>query len=275
MLRNEGDIPGAIAEFEKAYFKNPTDPKTAYNLACVLSINRKLDDCFKYLAIAVKLNPSLTPLTDPDLLSAREDRRWREFEDNLVAVLSEKLGRPFRDVEYARSLWRLHAWDQAFFIEVGIAGRKTGMKSSVVEALWKFKFMIQQRNQEELEALIARKGWPRIADVGREAAMAAYLVTMHSRDGLQKKYLDAVKQVCEQKELPWERYALLYDRGLFNENKPQRFGTHTRYNEQTKTEELYPLEDEAKVDEWRKEIGLPPLEEHLKRFNIPFKPKNP
>jgi hypothetical protein len=27
------------------------------------------------------------------------------------------------------------------------------------------------------------------------------------------------------------------------------------------------------VDEWRKEIGLPPLEEYLKPFNIIFKPR--
>jgi hypothetical protein len=27
------------------------------------------------------------------------------------------------------------------------------------------------------------------------------------------------------------------------------------------------------VDEWRKELGLPPLEEYLKQFNIIYKPK--
>jgi len=167
----------------------------------------------------------------------------------------------------------MRAWDQAFFTEVGIAGRKLGMKSSVVEALWKFKFMIQKRSQEELEGLIARKGWPRVRDVGPEAAFAAFLVIMHSEDGRQKKYLATIKTICEANELPWERYAAIYDRSLFNDGKPQRFGTHTSYNEQTKTTELYPLEDESRVDEWRKEIGLSPLEEYLKQFNIIFKPR--
>ena len=272
-LRADGDIPGAIAEFEKVYAQNPNDQKNVYNLARALSINRQLDKCFRYLALAVEMDPSLAPLTDPDLLTARDDKRWGAFEDKLVATLKAKSHDPYKDVEYAKALWRLRAWDQAFFIEVGIAGRKTGMKSSVVEALWKLKFMIQQRNQEELEGLIARKGWPRIGDVGQEAAMAAYLVTMHSENGLQKKYLAAIKKICEAKELPWERYAAIYDRSLFNDNKPQKYGTHTRYNEQTKTAELYPLEDESKVDEWRKEIGLPPLEEYLRQFNIVFRPK--
>jgi hypothetical protein len=132
--------------------------------------------------------------------------------------------------------------------------------------------MVQEKNEQELDRLIASKGWPRVGRVGREAAMAAYLVTMHSHTGLQKKYLTTIKRICEEKELPWERYALIYDRSLVNENKPQRFGTHTKYNEQAKAEELYPLEDESKVNEWRKELGLPPLEEYLKQFNITFRP---
>lgn len=272
-LRGDGDIPGAIAEFEKVYAQNPNDQKNVYSLARALSINRQLDKCFHYLTTAVEMDPSVAPLIDPDLLTARDDKRWGEFEDKLVATLNAKLNGAYKDIEYAKALWRLRAWDQAFFIEVGIAGRKTGMKSSVVEALWKLKFMIQERNQQELEGLIARKGWPRVGEVGREAAMAAYLVTMHSNDGLQKKYLSTIKRLCEEKDLPWERYAAIYDRSLFNDNKPQKYGTHTRYNEQTKTEELYPLEDESKVNEWREEIGLPPLEEYLKQFNIIFRPK--
>ena len=272
-LRNEGDIPGAIVEFQKAYDRDPKDPKNAYSLAQVLAINRQFDKCFKYLALAVAMAPSLEPLTDPDLVCARQDNRWGAFEDDLVAKLQLKSGGAYRDVEYAKALWKMRAWDQAFFLEVGIAGRKIGMKSSVVEALWAFKFLVQEKNQAELEKLVARKGWPRARDVGREAAFGAYFVIMHSRSGAQKVYLSDIKKVCEAGELPWERYALIYDRGLFNEQKPQRYGTHTRWNEQTLKEELYPLEDEARVDEWRKELGLPPLAEYLKPLGIVFRPK--
>lgn len=272
-LRSDGDIPGAIAEFEKAYAQNPRDQRTVYNLARALSINRQIDTCFRYLAIAVELEPSLDPLIDPDLVTAREDKQWGAFEDALVAKLNARSPNAYKDVEYAKALWKLRAWDQAFFVEVGIAGRKIGMKSSVVEALWTFKFIVQRRNQEELVRWLDRKGWPRIGAVGPEAAMAAFLVLMHSRDGLQKRYLADIKRVCEAGELPWERYAAIYDRSLFNENQPQKYGTHTRYNEQTKTEELYPLADESKVDQWRKELGLPPLAEYLKQFNITYRPK--
>ncbi len=116
-LRGDGDIPGAIAEFEKVYAQNPNDQNNVYNLARALSINRQLDKCFQYLTIAVELDPSLAPLTDPDLLTARDDKRWGEFEDKLVATLNAKLNDPYKDTEYAKALWRLRAWDQAFFID--------------------------------------------------------------------------------------------------------------------------------------------------------------
>ena len=128
-LKEQGDIPGAIAEFEKVYLSNPTDQRNIYNLALALSINRQLDSCFKYLSMAVDMNPSIEALTSPDLLTAREDKRWAQFEDKLIATLNAKLNQPFKDVEYAKALWRLRAWDQAFFREIGIAGRKIGMKS--------------------------------------------------------------------------------------------------------------------------------------------------
>ena len=272
-LRAEGDIPGAIAAFEKRYAEDPRDRRNLLDFAGALSINRRLDDCFKYLNLAVELEPTLEPLTDPDLVTAREDKRWAEFEDMLVSAYNAKADSPIMDVAFAKGLWKLMAWDQAYFLEVGIAGRKTGMKSSVAEAVWMLKFLIQKQNQRELEALLANRSWPRIGQVGRDAAMAAYLIVMHSNDGLQKKYLAVIKTICEAGELPWMRYANIFDRSRFNDNEPQRFGTHTRYNERTKTAELYPLEDESKVDEWRKEISLPPLAEFLKTQGIAYSPK--
>lgn len=272
-LRAEGDIPGAIAEYEKVYAQDPKDQKNIYALARALSIGRKFDECFKFLNMAVELEPSLAPLIEPDLVTARQDPRWAAFEEGLLAKL--KAGSEFavQDVEYAKILWKLRAWDQAFFLEVDIAGRKIGMKSSVVEALWAFKFMVQERSQAELAASVARKGWPRAGAVGAEAAMGAYLVAIHSRDGAQKRYLDDIKKACQAGELPWVRYANIYDRALFNENKPQRYGTHTRYNELTKKAELYPLENESRVDEWRRELGLEPLEDYLKPLGITFRPR--
>jgi hypothetical protein len=276
-LVNEGNILGAIEEYRQLHSLFPKDPKIVYNYARALSIDnsviKQFDSCFKYLNIAVELDSSVAALTDSYFIPAREDKRWEVFEDKLINMLNIKYKNPYNDINFAKALWRLGAYDQAYFNEIGIAVRKIGMRSSVASALWRFKFMIQEKNQQELEQLIVSKGWPKIKDVGSEAAMAAYLVAIHTNDGSQKKYLPLIRQRCVEKELPWLRYANIYDRCLYNENKPQKYGTHTRYNEVTKSEELYPLEDEIKVDEWRKELGLEPLSEYLARFNIKYQPK--
>jgi hypothetical protein len=276
-LFSEGNLLEAIAEYNKLYSQNPKDAQIVYNYACALSIDntviKRFDSCFKYLNLAVELDTSVNALIEPNLIPAREDKNWSEFENRLISMLNKKYNNPFKDIQYAKALWKLGAFDQAYFNEIGIAFRKVGMRSSVSSALWKLKFMVQEQSQKELEQLVAIKGWPKISDVGQPAAMSAYLVAMHTNDGSQKKYLPMIWKSCEEKELPWQRYANIYDRCLFNENKPQKYGTHTIFNEQTKAEELYPLEDETKVDEWRKELGLEPLVEYLARFNIKFQPK--
>ena len=272
-LVNEGDIRGAIAEYKKMYSLNPDDSRTAYNYACVLSRSSQADSAFRYLNLAVKSNPSATPLTDPDLLALREDKRWTDFENNLITMINEKNGNAIKDIGYAKSLWRLQCMDQYCFYETGIAARKLGPDSPVVTALRRFQIMINERNLKDLESLLSHKGWPKRSEVGPEAAGAAFFVLQHSNAEAQQKYLSMFENCCRENEASWQQYALMFDRMRMNQDKPQRFGTHSYLDpSKGRTDELYPLEDETKVDEWRKEIGLEPLKDYLVRTGIKYMP---
>jgi hypothetical protein len=70
------------------------------------------------------MDTSLAALIEPDFLTARKDKRWQEFEDDLISMLNIKYKKPFNDIEYAKKLWKLRAFDQAYFTQVGIAGKK-------------------------------------------------------------------------------------------------------------------------------------------------------
>ncbi|MCU0407838.1 MAG: hypothetical protein MUD02_02720 [Bacteroidales bacterium] len=271
-LRNEGDLPGAIAEYRKMHSAKPGDRTITYNFACLFSLGKQVDSCYRYLDLWVKSAASLDALMDPDLINARKDKRWTDFENRLLASVSAGGGEKIKDTGFASALWRLQAYDQAYFTEVGIAAKKVGMKSSTVEAIWDLKALINEKNQADLEALLTGKGWPKASEVGQDAVMAAYLVVQHSTSGLQYKYLPDVKRSCEAGELPWERYALMYDRALHNDGKPQKYGTHTLYNEKTRLPELYPLQDPSKVDEWRRELGMEPLSAYLSKYGIKWEP---
>lgn len=273
-LFNEGNIKEAVAEYKKMYNLNRGDGKNIYNYACALSRNGQIDSAFKYLNIYVNIEPGTGPLTDPDLLALREDKRWAGFEDKLIALINAKSENQIIDVDYAKALWRLLCMDQYCFYETAIAVKNLGPRSPVVLALRRLQNMQNQKNLEELELLLQEKGWPKRSQVGPAAAGAAFFVIQHSNGEAQQKYISMFEIRCRENEADCNQYALMFDRMRMNQNLPQRFGTHHYLDPAAgKTDELYPLEDETKVDEWRKEIGLEPLREYLTRANIKYKSK--
>ncbi len=273
-LVNEGDIKGAIAEYKKMNLMNPGDATIAYNYACVLSRGSQADSAFSYLNLAVKSNPSAGPLIDPNFVALREDKRWSDFENNLILMINKNNGDAIKDIEYAKSLWKLLCMDRYCFYEVGIAVRKLGPGSPVVAALRRLQTMINDNNLKELESLLSQKGWPRRSEVGPEASGAAFFVLQHSNAVAQQKYISMFEKSCRDNEASWQQYALMFDRMRMNQNKPQRYGTHTYLDPKAgPVNELYPLEDETKTDEWRKEIGLEPLKDYLARTGIKYVPE--
>ncbi len=272
-LRNEGNLKEAIVEYRKLNFQKPDDKNILYNYCCALSLFGQADSCFKYLNKYLKIDTTVRVLMDPDFCPMRREKGWNNFENYVVNLLKIKYNNPYENIQFAKEIWKLNAFDQLNFTEIEIAARKTGPNSSVVRGIWEGKFIIGQHIQQELDQLITQFGFPRKKDVGQEAVNSAFRIILHSNSNLINKHLPSIKQLCIEKELPWERYAAAYDRALWYEEKPQKYGTHTQFNELTNSEELYPLEDPEKVDLWRKELGLELLKDYLARFNIKYEPK--
>lgn len=268
-LLQAGKIKSAIAEYRKLYSQNKNNRDIIYNYACALSRSGQTDSSLWYLYKAVKIEPSVSILTDPDLLAVRESNGWEEFENELISAVNKKTNNSIKDIAYAKSLWRLLCLEESGFYEVGIAVSNLGPDSPVVTALRRLQSWQNAKNLSELEALLNSKGWPKKSHVGSLAASAAFFVLQHSNAGAQEKYIGMFEQACRNNEANCQQYALMFDRMRMNQNKPQRFGTH-HYLDPSKgsTNELYPLEDESRVDEWRKDIGLEPLKEYLERTGI-------
>ena len=272
-LRDEGDLKGAISEFQKSYIKNPKDEVNLYNYACALSLTNQNDSCFKYLNLVIELDTSISILTDPDFIAMKKDKRWNKFENRLLKMLEVKNKKPIKNLPYAKTLWKMAALDQAYYSDISLAEKKIGINSTVVNALWDLKQIINNKNQKELEGLLQAKGWPKISAVGQSASTTAFLIIQHSNIAKQKKYLPIIKKLCSIKESDWQEYALMYDRIQVSENKPQKYGSQIHFNEKTQTNELYPLENETKVEEWRKELGMESLADYVSMWGLKFEPK--
>lgn len=272
-LINEGNIKGAVAEYSRLVKANTENRGIIYNYACVLSLDQQADSAFRYLYLAEKNKPSTDAFTDPDFIYLRDDSRWKEFEDYTVNLINLSNGNPVKDKTYASQLWKMLCLDQYSFYETALAARKLGPDSPVVSALRRLQNIKNENNLGELEALLSEKGWPKRSQVGPEASSAAFFILQHSNAKAQEKYITMFEKCCRENEADWRQYALLFDRMRMNQNLPQRYGTHPRLdNRTTGRAVLYPLEDETRVDEWRKEIGLEPLKEYLKKANIEYTP---
>src|SRR5437588_687342 len=98
-----------------------------------------------------------------------------------------------------------------------------------------------------------------------------FLLVQHADLAFQKEMLPLVEKAYRSGGLSGQSYALLLDRVLVGEGKPQVYGTQAKRFEEWKEQEptLAPIEDEANVDKRRAEVGLPPLSEYrelLKRM---------
>jgi hypothetical protein len=66
---------------------------------------------------------------------------------------------------------------------------------------------------------------------------------------------------------------MLEDRILMKEGRKQIYGTQVYSGPETGGKlQLYPIEDEAHVDERRAAVGMPPLAEYLRAFGLDYKP---
>src|SRR5262245_19418743 len=90
----------------------------------------------------------------------------------------------------------------------------------------------------------------------------------HGYHSLQKQGLPVVKKAYESHQISAEKYALLLDRVLVGEGKPQVYGTQAKGAEEWKQHEpvLQPIEDETNVDRRRAELGLVPLSVYVKQL---------
>jgi hypothetical protein len=111
-------------------------------------------------------------------------------------------------------------------------------------------------NLPKLKHIVTQEGFPTIAMVGLDGVQAAFLLIQHadSAPQFQARMLTVISRRLRTGEINRNQYALLTDRVLQSQGKPQRYGTQF----QGEGDQLKPLpiEDEAHVDQRRHALGL-------------------
>jgi hypothetical protein len=131
---------------------------------------------------------------------------------------------------------------------------------------------IDEDNTLRMKAIVQEYGWPSVSLVGRDGAEAAFTLVQHADHAFQVEMLPLVKNAYAAGELQGQDYALLQDRVLVGEGKPQIYGSQLQVVGQELV--VHPIEDEANVDRRRAEVGLPPLAEYIASAKQMYFPAN-
>jgi hypothetical protein len=126
--------------------------------------------------------------------------------------------------------------------------------------------MVDADNTGFVVDLVQKVGWIDAERFGSACSHEAFLIVQHSGNiPLMLAALPPIERDVKAKRVDAQPYALLFDRLRVTLGEKQRYGT--QLGTDLKGELLVmPLEDRARVEELRKELGLSPLVEYLKLF---------
>ena len=102
--------------------------------------------------------------------------------------------------------------------------------------------------------ILSESGFPRKSQVGEFGLLAIWSVFQHNPLEQQKVFLPQLEEAVRNGDIAPMYLAMLKDRIDVREGRPQKYGT------QWGPDGLCPLLDASRVNEWRKEVGLPTIE---------------
>ena len=127
---------------------------------------------------------------------------------------------------------------------------------------------VDSLNQTMVFGILDNDGWP--SNLSDKANRAIWIVIDHSDLTSRSKYLSFVRAKADEGILDKSDYAMLNDRVLMEEGKPQVYGTQIKMAATFDGEDmamqlyLWPVENPDALASLRRSVGLSPIEEYLR-----------
>ena len=174
-----------------------------------------------------------------EALSAEYGRRIGIYHYDLA--LKNRLEQIFERDQYGRMQWTL--------------SRGSQRDETPREALLRLRAArIDSLNQLKVSRILSQQGFPSKDRVGGFAREAVWIVVQHAGLGMQKACLPILEQAAAAGNLEPAAVAALHDRIDVREGLPQKYGTQRGGDGK-----LCRLLDKKMVNQWRQEVGLPPI----------------
>ena len=139
----------------------------------------------------------------------------------------------------------------------------------LTDSLWKVITKKDAGNLVKVKDVLDHYGWLGVDDIGEKANMTLFLVIQHADSLTQVTYLPMMRTAVQKGKAKPDQLALLEDRVLTRQGKPQIYGSQVRTGKTGKYE-FFPIADERNVNKRRSSAGLEPLEVYARYFGIEY-----
>lgn len=270
------DYPGALAAYQSGLKTQPDNTVALYHAARCAAQLQQDDLAFDLLDRAFPageewLVSENNLATNPELAPLRASDQWRNFIATVEQRRTETATGPYAAVK-AELLSILEA-DQAGRKQLDEIEKTHGHDSPEMQRLWADIAAKDSANRQMIEAILQQHGWLGPKQVGPKANSAFFLVIQHADFDTQRRYLPVMREAVQAGRAHPSMLAMLEDRVALREGRPQVYGSQIGFVEETETHYVLPLADPDGVDARRSSVGLPPLADYVKQWNIQWDPE--
>lgn len=254
--------------FEKAFKLEQKNPNHLYNGACSASLSNDTKKAFHWLNSSIDNGyVNLNHLRkDSDLDALHSKKGWNKLTSKLeqkVALIEANYDKPLQ-----KELLSIFEEDQNIRKEFMLIYKEYGSGSKKVDSIGKIMNYKDSLNLIKVIRILEDRGWVSKEIVGAQANQTLFLVVQHSAIKTQLKYLPMMRDAVKKGNAQAGSLALLEDRIALREGRKQIYGSQVSLNPTTKKYYISPLEDPDNVDKRRAEVGLGPLADYVKNWDV-------
>jgi hypothetical protein len=188
---------------------------------------------------------------------------------NLAFSQNKKAPESNLNKELIAILDTIHQEDQKYRKESQELGKKYGWDSKEMQDVWKIINVKDSINLIKVEKILAEYGWLGADVIGEQGNRTLFLVIQHSPDNkIQQKYLPMMREAVNKGNADAKSLALLEDRVALSEGEKQIYGSQLEMDYKTNLYVLSPMIDPDNIDKRRAEVGLNPIAEYLKFWDL-------
>jgi len=204
--------------------------------------------------------------TDTNFNSLHNDNRWKSLLEKIKQNKDKaevNLNKPLVAI-----LDSIYTEDQKYRQQIDGIEKKYGRDSKEMKELWKIINEKDSTNLITVKAILDRQGWLGADVIGDKGKKALFLVIQHADLATQETYLPMMKEAVKQGRADAFSLALLEDRVAIRNGKRQLYGSQIQRDAETNLYYVLPLEDPDHVDQRRASIGLEPLADYVREWQI-------